>query len=402
MLLFCAAMLMISNILCWVKRGDTSPENILFLKIFSFLDYAFSYQVSFGFITYMYTYVKRDLINNIIYWGVTIVAGACTVLSAISVFTGWVFYIDEIGLRQMGPLDPYIESSGVIILMFIFAAMLNNHASLGKSRLFVLASYVVFPAIGMIVEFSLDIQLSVFNLGIGTSVLVLFFSSIIEDQRASVVQQKLIIIQKEQLMERERALNDLRLQIFRSQIQPHFIYNVLNTIYYLCEKDPAQAQEAIATFSDYLRCNMDSLTKKENVPFEDEFVHIKQYLELEQMRFGDELCVEYDIKETEFSIPALSLQPIVENAVKHGVGKKEGGGTVVISTSRGEREYIICVRDDGVGFDTSEMKEDGRSHIGLDNVRRRIATMCKGTLEVRSVKGVGTEVKIYIPILSIC
>ena len=115
------------------------------------------------------------------------------------------------------------------------------------------------------------------------------------------------------------------------------------------------------------------------------------------MRFEERLNIVYDINTVDFSLPTLTLQPIVENAVRYGVTKKEEGGTVIISTTENDREYIITVSDDGVGFDVNVVKDDGRTHIGIQNVRDRLKRMCNGTLEIESQFNIGTVATITIP-----
>ena len=149
----------------------------------------------------------------------------------------------------------------------------------------------------------------------------------------------------------EKELYEAEVQIMVSQIRPHFMYNTLSSIAILCKLDPETAYEAAITFSKYLRVNMDSLKKTEPVPFEQEPEHLKNYLYIEKLRFADKLNVEYDIRTADFRLPMLSIQPIVENAVKHGVGMKKEGGTVTVSTRETADAYEITVSDDGVGFD---------------------------------------------------
>ena len=98
-----------------------------------------------------------------------------------------------------------------------------------------------------------------------------------------------------------------------------------------------------------------------------------------------------------FEIPLLSVQPLVENAVKHGVGMKEDGGTVTISTRENDENYEIIVSDDGVGFDTSEVKNDRRSHVGMENTKRRLKDICNAEVMITSTIGEGTTAKIIIP-----
>ena len=118
---------------------------------------------------------------------------------------------------------------------------------------------------------------------------------------------------------------------------------------------------------------------------------------IEKLRFGKKLNIEYDIQEDGFEIPLLSVQPLVENAVKHGVGMKEGGGTVTIATRKTEDAYEVIISDDGVGFDVNEVKDDGRSHIGMENIRRRLKDMVNAEVDITSVIGEGTTAKIIIP-----
>lgn len=116
-----------------------------------------------------------------------------------------------------------------------------------------------------------------------------------------------VIIRNRIKRKEKKVIEQKHLEIMATQIRPHFIYNVLNTIWYLCEKDTSRAQEAIEQFSDYLRGNLDSLNINETVPFSQELNHIKNYLKLEKLRFGDELDIVYDIQTEDFRVPALSV-----------------------------------------------------------------------------------------------
>ena len=190
-----------------------------------------------------------------------------------------------------------------------------------------------------------------------------------------------------------------RVQIMLSQIQPHFLYNSLAVIQDLCTTDPAQAEQATIQFAKYLRGNMDSLQTVAPVPFSRELEHTQEYLTLEKMRFEDKLTVRYDIQCQSFELPILTLQPIVENAVRHGVrGNSDGVGEVVVSSREYPDRYEITVRDNGPGFDpTKPPKQDGRSHVGVQNVRERLARMCGGSMSVESAPGKGTTVTITLP-----
>ena len=208
-------------------------------------------------------------------------------------------------------------------------------------------------------------------------------------------------IKNKQLEEEKLALNsklqESRILLMISQIQPHFLYNVLNTIYHLCDKDIELAKKAVDDFSTYLRNNINSLSTTELISFDTELEHIKTYIELEKIRFGEELEVEYDIKVSGFYLPILSIQPIVENAIKHGVSKKRGGGKVIISSYEDESNYIVSIVDTGLGYDMDQIIDDGKNHIGIQNVKDRLESRVEGTLNIESTVGVGTKAIVYIP-----
>lgn len=191
-------------------------------------------------------------------------------------------------------------------------------------------------------------------------------------------------------------LQENKVAVMLSQIQPHFLYNALSAICDLCGSEPIKAREALVDFSVYLRENMDSINSSEPVRFENELSHIKTYLKFEKLRFEDKINVVYDILTDDFRIQPLTIQPIVENAVKHGICMKENGGTITIRTSEENGIITITVTDDGVGFDVNcpEKKDCPRSHVGLENVRNRVNKFPDGKFTVESEKGKGTVVTI--------
>lgn len=196
----------------------------------------------------------------------------------------------------------------------------------------------------------------------------------------------------------QKELYEARVSVMVSQIQPHFMYNTLSSIAMLCKLDPDTAYQATITFSQYLRSNMDSLKQTKLVPFEQELEHLKKYLYIEKLRFGKKLNIEYDIQATDFKLPQLSIQPLAENAVKHGISKKRGGGTLTIATRETDTDYEIIISDDGVGFDPNAPKpDDGRSHIGMENIHRRLKEMCNAEIIIESEVGKGTVATVKLP-----
>ena len=193
----------------------------------------------------------------------------------------------------------------------------------------------------------------------------------------------------------EAELKESRISIMLSQIQPHFIYNTLGTIERMCLKDPQKAFDLVRNFSLYLRGNFSELDSVAPIRFEEELKHIEYYVNIEKVRFPD-MSMEYDVEATEFVLPALSVQPLVENAIKHGLMRLESGGTVLVRSYETPTHFCVEVKDDGVGFDTS-LPIDEKKHVGLRNIRGRLNAMVNGDIILESKPGVGTKAVIMIP-----
>ena len=193
----------------------------------------------------------------------------------------------------------------------------------------------------------------------------------------------------------EAQLKESRISIMLSQIQPHFIYNTLGTIERMCLKDPQKAFELVRNFSLYLRGNFSELDSVTPIRFAEEIKHVEYYVNIEKVRFPD-MNIEYDMKVTEFVLPALSVQPLVENAIKHGLMRLETGGTVKIRSYETSTYFCIEVTDDGIGFDANA-QIDEKKHVGLRNIRERLKAMVNGELILESRPGIGTKAMIMIP-----
>lgn len=203
-------------------------------------------------------------------------------------------------------------------------------------------------------------------------------------------------ILKERLLKvKEVQLRNTRIQAMMQQIRPHFIYNTLTSIYVLCREDPQQAMDAIQDFTTYLQANFTAISSTAPITFTDELRHTKAYLEVETLCYGDRLSIEYDTQYTAFRLPPLTLQPIVENAVKHGLGAGQKNESIVIRSYMQDGNALICVEDNGPGISPDSDGED--VHIGIKNVKERLTLMCGGTLTVQNLPSGGTHVTITIP-----
>ena len=371
----------IAEIILWERRM-TGLQNVM-----SVIGY-FAYWMILGlFSSYVYIVVNRYTEAKNWPFAIAWVLSVTGILSwSLSLFNHTIAYYDAAGNFMRGPYYFLGQVPGVMLIVLVASLVFRYRRELGPGESFSLFIYIFVPAIAALIRYRIT-TFPILYMAMTMSLLVIYVNVHMRRDREFYLQEAL--------------LAENRISIMLSQVQPHFIYNCLNAIYYLCDKDPEEAQEAISSFSDYLRGNLDSLSHSGNIPFGKEMEHVDCYLRLEKMRFGDELRVEEDIEAEDFDIPAITVQPLVENAVKHGV-TTNGGGTVYIGTREEGREDIITVRDDGKGYDPGQRTaEDGEGHghrhIGLENVRERIERMCGGSLEIRSTPGRGTEAVIHLP-----
>ena len=200
--------------------------------------------------------------------------------------------------------------------------------------------------------------------------------------------------QIDRYMRQQREIAHQRASIMVLQMRPHFIYNAMTSIYYLCAKDPQKAQQVTLDFATYLRKNFTAIASEDTVPFSDELEHTRAYLAVEQVQFEDGLFVEYDTPYKAFRVPPLTLQPIVENAVKHGMDPESEPLRISVRTRETEEGIEIVVEDNGPGFDPAVR---GEPHGTLTNIRQRLSMMCGGKMTIRSRPGGGTTVCVTIP-----
>lgn len=216
----------------------------------------------------------------------------------------------------------------------------------------------------------------------------------------------------EELLARVRTLVDLKISVdkakvaeiafMQAQIKPHFLFNTLNVISSFCDTDPTYAQKLIDDFSNYLRHSFDFKNLQMFVTLEKELSLANSYTEIEKARFGDKLKVDYDIDENiNILIPLLSIQPLIENAISHGIRKRGGGGTVKVSVKKAPEGAELAVIDDGQGISPEKLSallipESGRG-IGLWNIDRRLKRYYGKGLTIESELGRGTRVSFIVP-----
>lgn len=211
--------------------------------------------------------------------------------------------------------------------------------------------------------------------------------------------------QQRQEREMERMEDELRMSRIRnstSQMQPHFLYNALGSIQEVMLMDPEYASELLGDFTVHLRSCVRAMSSDDPIPFEEEVRNIQAYTNIEKMRLGDKLDMRFEIGPAGFRILPLCIQPIVENAIRHGVHKRgKAGGRVILRTSEEEDAWIIQVEDTGVGFDVGqyrrEMREGKRDSTGLENLSFRLRKVMGAVVDVQSTPGTGTTVTVRLP-----
>ena len=313
------------------------------------------------------------------------VVGVVAILSALAVFGGafWGYYftVDPVtGVYTTGPYNVLTTVGPTIPIAFCMVRAARAKLPLPDRLL--LISYPLVPYIATLLVVA---GISPVLPCIYTLLSTVFIYTNLYVRRGRIMQAQ------------QQELTNTQLNAMLLQINPHFIFNTLGSIDSLCAYDPASARKLIQQFSQYLQNNYTDMTRRPMISFQEEIGHLQNYLSIEQVRFPN-MEVEYDLRATDFMIPSLSVQPLAENAIKHGITqRRRHQGTLTISSREGRRSWFVIVRDDGVGFDPEKAPSDSRAHLGIENVRARLELLCGGTLTIESTPGAGTTCRIRIP-----
>lgn len=366
----------------WFFEND--PTKLTVLNISAILSFGFGYvmEALFGYCLTGYIESRHNIkVSKLPVRIMAVLCGIMIIGSAVSLRNGMFFSVTESGDFVEGPLYDVTKVFDKVCIAFEALMVMWYHKKLGFKDVTLLLSFSILPILGMTMLKYWDPTPQYLATTLSLVIIYVLFHSEITSRLAKA----------------EISLAQSRIAIMLSQIQPHFLYNVISSIQALCESDPARARTALGEFAEYLRGNMDSLTDTAPIHFTREMSHVESYLKLEKMRFGDELNIVSDIRETDFFLPSLTIQPLVENAVKHGIGEKENGGTLYMATHREGAYVFVEISDDGVGFDTEKSRQENiKSHIGIANVRTRLSQMPGCSLEIKSSPGSGTKAVIKI------
>ena len=308
------------------------------------------------------------------------------VLLVITQFTTCIYYYTPDNVYHRGPWYPLLLIPPVLLMAANMIGLYHLRSSLTYRQQTAFLIYFVVPLICMLIQMMFfGLLLIVF----GTSLAILFmFIFLLMDQ----IEQNLM--HQREITKQQQEIANQRASIMVLQMRPHFIYNTLMSIYGLCNQDPQKARQVTKDFTDYLRRNFNAVASENTIPFSAELEHTRAYLAVEQAQHEEMLVVEYDTPFTRFRLPPLTLQPIVENAVKHGINPYSGPLHVTVRTYRADNASVIVVADNGPGFDTAKIDE---SHTALANIRQRLELMSGGKVEIASREAGGTMVTVTIP-----
>ena len=278
-----------------------------------------------------------------------------------------------------GPWYPLLGAPMVATSALILASLIRRRGALSRRRFYALLVFLVPLTVAMAVHMVAPSFLLLYA-GVATSSLAMFVIVMSEE------------VEQHMSLQRETARQRAKLAVL--QMRPHFIHNTMTSIYHLCEEDSETAQRVTMDFDTYLRKNFNAIVKDEAIPFAEELEHARAYLAVEQAQYKSKLVVELDTPHTRFHVPPLTLQPLAENAVKHGMRPETVPLRVCIRTRKAEAGSVIVVEDNGPGFDAS-VADDPRTTLA--NVRQRLQMMCGGSLEIAPREGGGSAVKVTVP-----
>ena len=292
----------------------------------------------------------------------------------------------------------YWAASQILANIILIGCLIKEFfTARGKERWIYICS--ILPLISFGIDVVL-IDLGIWNTGVSSKYIFIVFFAVAMVMVLKIIPNNINALARTKELETEKMvlnaqLAESRISTMMSQIRPHFIYNTLGSIEQLCELNPPKAGELVHNFAKYLRGNFGELDNPKPILMSQEMEHVHHYINIENVRFPD-MTFSFEMKSEDFSLPALTVQPIVENAIKHGLMKLQKGGHIRVISYETDKDYCISVEDDGVGFDTSKLFDD-KKHIGIRNIRDRLNVMVGGTLEIKSTQGVGTKVLITIP-----
>ncbi len=300
------------------------------------------------------------------------------ILLQFSSFTNWFYYLSADYEFQSGDWFLFLCLPLLFIMFLNLEGTIRRRNKLSRKQFIAFLIHLLPLTFASLVH-AIFFNLWVFETGLIISILPMFAI--------------LLLDQTEEYLRQQRELSRQQARIMVLQMRPHFIYNTMMSIDYLCVQDPAKAQAVTLDFTTYLRKNFTAIASEDTIPFTEELEHTRAYLAVEKAQFENSLFIEYDTPHTWFRLPPLTLQPIVENAVKHGMDPESGPLRIRIQTRETDSGSEIIVEDNGSGFEAAPNDDP---HIALSNIQQRLAMLCDGEMTITPRDGGGTVVKVTV------
>lgn len=393
----CQAAILLFDSLSYICEGRPSYACRRVVVVGNFMIFLLAYLMLVLFARYLTAYLQDSgPVSKLPLTFARALSAAGAVLLVAAQFNHMYYVIDADNFYVRGPLFPLCPFMAVLGMCVNAGFLFAYRRRIDRRDRVVIWLYLLLPVAAMVVQ-AFVFGLALMNFANTAALIVAFLFVQGNYVQQNIRQRELLMQQKADLADSQARLAQARMNLIRSQIQPHFIYNTLGAIGELCLTQPEEAAQVVQDFSQYLRGNFDELESSSPIRVSREIEHVKHYTAIEHVRFPD-MDIRYDLRAGEFFLPALSIQPLVENAIKHGLMGLESGGCVVISTFETPEAYCVRVEDDGVGFDTNAPLPDcGHRHLGISNIRERLQIMYGGALTIKSTPGQGTTALITIP-----
>lgn len=305
--------------------------------------------------------------------------GIYVILLTVTQFTTFIYYFTPENVYHRGPWYPLLLIPPILSMLALLMALFRRRDRLSHKQFNAFLIFIIAPLIGMLIQLAFY---GLYAVVLCTTLAAMFlYVYIYMDQVERYINQR-------------EELAQAHTRVLTQQMRPHFIRNVLLSIHFLCKEDPEKAQKMILDFSDYLQQNFTAVVREGTIPFTEELEHVRSYLSVEQVRYDDSLIVVYDTPYIRFRLPPLTLQPLVENAVRHGYNPDTAPLHITVRTRETAAGSVITVEDDGSGYNP---QDDGEPHTALKNIRERLEMLCGGSLSIESAPGGGTTVTITLP-----
>ncbi len=324
-------------------------------------------------------YSGEKIISSPLFWIVTALLGVYFILVVVSQFTDIFYYVTPDNHFFRGTLWAFFMTPLAVCMILNTTGLFYRVKKLPKKYFIALLIYLLYMTTIILIHMFYGVEIAVV-FGMTLFALVSFGLILLDNM--------------DHFMRQQREIANQRANVMVLQMRPHFIYNTMMTIYYLCKQDPDKTQQVTLDFTTYLRNNFAAIASEDTIPFDDELKHTQAYLAVEQAQHEGRLFVDFDTPHTHFFVPPLTLQPLVENAVKHGMDPRGDPLHIYVKTIQTNSGSEIIVENDGPDFNPVD---DNEPHIALNNIRQRLEMMCKDKMEITLREGGGTSVKVTIP-----